>query len=238
MKTTFSNETAMNGMLTNSTSETSKPSANYDATISIDDDDIISATTAKYMSVKRTLPVTINNANSLTYEKYIVRFDQGTPKRWLSFLKDWDELKTQLNLTTGPELYSNFKTLLTGDTLDKWNLVVTANGTHTAEHFGTCLQDMTTCVFPENALSTQQAYLSNLAKKPSGMSWRQYDVRLHQENSNLKMYPPNFNQAQCLPDAVLMGMVHRTVPNYFRKQVKTQGFDIQTKSTKQLIQFF
>ena len=130
MKTTYSNETAMNGMPTNSTSETSKPSANYDATISIDDDNVIDATTAKYMSVKRTLPVTINDANSLTYEKYIVQFDQGTPKRWLSFLKDWDELKTQLNLTTGPELYSNFKTLITGNALDEWNSVVTVERTN------------------------------------------------------------------------------------------------------------
>ena len=33
-------------------------------------------------------------------------------------------------------------------------------------------------------------------------------------------------------------MVHRTAPNYFKEQVKTQGFDIQTKTTKELIQFF
>ena len=97
---------------------------------------------------------------------------------------------------------------------------------------------MTKYVFPENALSLQQTYLSNLARKPSDMSWRQYDVKLHQENKNLALYPPNFNVEQCLPDAVLLGMVHRTAPNYFKEQVKSQGFDIQTKSTKELIEFF
>ena len=204
----------------------------------LDETEQIDPTTTKYLAVKRKLPVTSGDLEGLQYEKYIVRFDQGTPKRWLSFIKEWQELATQLNLTTGPALYNNFKTLLTGDALDKWVEVAALNGTQTQDHFKQCLKEMTKYVFPENALSLQQTYLSNLARKPSDMSWRQYDVKLHQENKNLALYPPNFNAEQCLPDAVLLRMVHCTAPTYFKEQVKLQGFDIQTKSTKELIEFF
>ena len=240
MKTSHSNETPLNGSTKSnnknaSLKESTQP--NNDTTIALDKDDDIDSQEANYKSVKLTLPVTIGSTTHM-YEKYIVRFDQGTPKRWLSFLKEFKEVKTQLELTTGPDLYSNFRTLLTGDALEKWNSVVTNNGTQTAPHFNNCVNDMTTYVFPENALSLQQTYLSSHAKKPSTMTWRQYDVKLHQENNNLAFYPPNFNNNQKLPDAVILGMVHRTVPNYFKEQVKTQGFDIQAKTTKELIQFF
>ena len=240
MKTAYSNETPSNGSTkpkkkNPSSKEWDQP--NVDATIALDEDDDIDGQEAKYKSVKQTLPVTIGSTTHM-YEKYIVRFDQGTPKRWLSFLKEFEEVKTQLELTTGVDLYSNFRTLLTGDALEKWNSVVTTNGTQTAAHFTNCVNDMTTYMFPDNALSLQQTYLSSQAKKPSTMTWRQYDVKLHQENNNLAFYPPNFNNTQKLPDAVILGMVHRTVPNYFKEQVKTQGFDIQAKTTKELIQFF
>ena len=243
MKTTFSNETAMNGFDNgeelNSSSTTTTTTTN-EAIIAIDEVDSTNPSTAKYLAAKRVLPVTAGQdpMTTLSYEKYIVRFDQGTAKTWLNFLQEWEELKTQLNLTSGPALYNNFKTLLKGDALDKWTEVVTTNGTQTVDHFNQCIHDMTMYVFPKNALSTQQAYLSNQAKKPDSLTWRQYNVKLHQENSNLSYYPPNFDNTQKLPDAVLMGMVHRTAPNYFKEQVKTQGFGIQTKTTKELIQFF
>ena len=97
---------------------------------------------------------------------------------------------------------------------------------------------MTSYIFPEDALSTQQSYLSNNAKKTKQHTWRQYNVRLHEENNNLKRYPPMFNEQQMLPDAVLRAMVHRTAPQYFQEQIKTQGFEVQTKTTKEVIKFF
>ena len=144
----------------------------------------------------------------------------------------------QLHLSTGPELYNNFKTLLHGDATSKWNAVVTETGTITAPHFKECVNKMTSYIFPEDALSTQQSYLSNNAKKTKQHTWRQYDVRLHEENNNLKRYPPMFNEQQMLPDAVLRAMVHRTAPQYFQEQIKTQGFEVQTKTTKDVIKFF
>ena len=235
MKTAYSNEVATSG-------ETKTPSetrtVNQDATISLIEDYKIDYEAQKYLAVKRRLPVTAGDLDGQTYEKYIVRFSEGTPKRWLSFLQEWNELKTQLNLTQGPALYANFKTLLSEDALEKWHSVAQDNGTQTVEHFNQCIKDMTTYVFPENALSNQQNYLSNAARKPNYMTWRQYDVKLHRENNNLALYPPNFNVSQCLPDAVLRGMVHRTAPNYFKEQLKTQGFDTQTNTTKELIKFF
>ena len=68
----------------------------------------------KYLSVKRSLPVTAGAADEGTYDKYILRYDCGTPKRWLDFLLELDEVRTQLNLTTGPAMYNNFKALLHG----------------------------------------------------------------------------------------------------------------------------
>ena len=191
----------------------------------------------KYLSVKRSLPVTVGNPDTV-YEKYVQRFETGTPQRWLDFLNEWNEIQTQLALTNGPELYANFKTLLSGDALSKWREVVTANGNQTAANFRTCLNAMTTYVFPSDALSNQQSYLSNLARKTKSHTWRQYDVRLHEENANLAKYPPNFNVAQKLPDAVLRTMVLRTAPTYFQEQIKVQGFDVQNRTTKELITFF
>ena len=158
MKTTFSNKTAMNGLNNVKKLKTSPTTTNKTnkAIIAIDEGDTTNPLTAKYLAVKRVLPVTAGDdlMSSLSYEKYIVRFDQGTAKMWLNFLQEWEELKTQLNLTSGPALYNNFKTLLKGDALDKWTAVVTTRGTQTVEHFNQCIQDMTTYVFPKNALST------------------------------------------------------------------------------------
>ena len=141
MKTSYSNEVATSG-------ETKTPSetraTNLDATISLVEDDKIDYEAQKYLSVKRRLPVTAGDLEGQIYEKYIVRFSEGTPKRWLSFLQEWKELKTQLNLTQGPALYANFKTLLSEDALDKWNAVVQDNGTQTVDHFDQCIKDMTT----------------------------------------------------------------------------------------------
>ena len=105
MKTSFSNERAMNGKRQdNNAAGPTKPPKVYESTISLDETEQIDPTTTKYLAVKRKLPVTAGDLEGLQYEKYIVRFDQGTPKRWLSFIKEWQELATQLNLTTGPAL--------------------------------------------------------------------------------------------------------------------------------------
>ena len=140
--------------------------------------------------------------------------------------------KTQLNLTTGPELYANFKTLIGGNALSKWTEVTTEEGNQTVANFNTCLRRLTTYVFLEDALSTQQSYLSNLARKTKHHTWRQYDVRLHEENKNLAKYPPNFDNSQKLPDAVLRTMVLRTAPTYFKEKIKVQGFDVQNQTTR------
>ena len=200
--------------------------------------DDVDSTTRKYLSVKRYLPVVAGDNDQGTYEKYILRFEHGTPARWLEFLRGWNEVKTQLNLTTGPMLYANFKTLLEGNALDKWTAVTAARGTQTVDHFNECVHDMSTYVFPEDALSTQQTYLSTTAKKTEKHTWRQYNVRLHEENKNLKFYPPNFNEQQQLQDAVLKANVYQNAPQFFKDQVKVQGFELQEKSTKELIKFF
>ena len=101
----------------------------------------------------------------------------GTPARWLQFLLKWEEVKTQLNLTTGPELYANFKTLLGGNALSKRREVAANEGNKTVANFAICLHCLTIYVFPEDSLSTQQSYLSNLARKTKHHSWHQYDTR-------------------------------------------------------------
>ena len=78
----------------------------------------------KYLSVKRTLPVSNDDQDGPKYEIYVRRYDQGTPRQWLKFLDNWEEVKVQLNLTNGPSLYNNFKTLLSGDALQKWNSII------------------------------------------------------------------------------------------------------------------
>ena len=97
---------------------------------------------------------------------------------------------------------------------------------------------MTTYIFPENALSTQQTYLSTTVRKTNQLNWRQFDVRIHEENNNLARFPPLFNDTQKLQDHVLRTTVYNMVPEYFRQQVQSQGFDLQGKTTKQLITFF
>ena len=147
MKTAYSKETTnKRDKPKNSRSTKTKYDDNNhqpDATISLLDNVTFDGTTAKYMSVKRTLPVTAGSMDHV-YEKYIIRFNEGTPKRWLSFLKEFEEVKTQLELTNGALLYNNFKTFLTRDALEKWNAVAEANGTQTVDHFNKCIKDMMT----------------------------------------------------------------------------------------------
>ena len=102
MKTAYSKETTNNSdKPKNSWSTKTKYNDNDnqpDVTISLLDNVTFDGTTAKYMSVKRTLPVTAGSMDHV-YEKYIIRFNEGTQKHWLSFLRDFEEVKTQLELT-------------------------------------------------------------------------------------------------------------------------------------------
>ena len=97
MKTAYSKETTSKGYKPKTSRSTKTKYDDNDnqpdATISLLDNVTFDGTTAKYMSVKRTLPVTAGSMDHV-YEKYIIRFDEGTPKRWLSFLKDFEEVKT------------------------------------------------------------------------------------------------------------------------------------------------
>ena len=240
MKTTYSRErtTIPRKKVNFETEEETKPWNCHYVIPLVRVHDEVDSDTRKYLSVKRLLPVVAGDNSQGTYEKYILRFEHGSPARWLEFLRGWNEVRNQLNLTTGPMLYANFKTLLEGDALDKWTEVTASHGSETVDHFNECLKDMSTYVFPEDALSTQQTYLSTTARKTEKHTWRQYDVRLHEENKNLKFYPPNFDESQQLQDAVLKANVYQNAPQFFKDQVKVQGFELQEKSTKDLIKFF
>ena len=206
MKTSFSNKIATVPLKAKAKSNDND--YEYKCTIPLVSvpDETLSEEERKFSGANCVLPVTAG-VPSPTYDIWVKRFEMGTPARWLQFLLKWEEVRTQLNLTNGPELYTNFKTLLGGDALSKWREVATNEGTETVANFATCICRLTTYVFPEDALSTQQSYLSNLACKTKNHSWRQYDVRLHEENKNLAKYPLNFNNNQKLPDAVLRTMV-------------------------------
>lgn len=172
------------------------------------------------------------------HKMYTNRVSNGDPKVWLDFMKQWTEARKQLKIETGPVLYSNYKTFIEGNALIKFNKYTKQHGNQSPEKFDLVIQDMAKYIFPKNALSFQQWYVSSYARKPSEMSYQLLGTRLPEENDNLQYYPPNYDKKQCLKDKVLKGTVFRTAPRYHQNQVTILGFDMMSKTTDERIELF
>ena len=109
MKTSFSNEIAT--VPRKAKAKSDDIDFSYECTIPLVEvpEPVLSDEERKFSAAKRVLPVTVG-VDHPTYDIWVKRFKTGLPACWLKFLQKWEEVKTQLNLTTGPELYANFKT--------------------------------------------------------------------------------------------------------------------------------
>ena len=101
----------------------------------------------------RTVP---GDSNSPVYELSVPFFSAGTPEEWLKFMKNIQAVFVGQDVTTGPTQFAMAKALLKGDALSVFETSTLARGTMTVANFKSCLQDITTHVFPAKATQTQK----------------------------------------------------------------------------------
>ena len=96
--------------------------------------------------------------NSETFVLDVPFFQSGTPKQWLDFKKNFENVRVGQNLTTGPAQYQMARTLLKGKALCVFNIAATEHGDETVKHFSEVMNDIMKNFFPEKPISTQKHY--------------------------------------------------------------------------------
>jgi hypothetical protein len=54
-------------------------------------------------------------ADSTKYKKYVRKFEEGTPQKWIDLLKDVDEIWTQNSMTGGTDRASTVRAVVKGE---------------------------------------------------------------------------------------------------------------------------
>ncbi len=110
--------------------------------------------------------------------------------------------------------------------LAKFNKSTATHGSETNEHFEQCLQDLTTYVFPKNALKMQKCYMNHYMRKPREMSTRDYVARVNELNDYLTKFPPiNGNPPSKMPDEQLLDILEYGVPSSWQQKFAEHGYD-------------
>ena len=95
-------------------------------------------------------------AGSTTYQKFVRKFEEGTPQQWIDLLKDLEEIWTQNSMTGGTDRASTVRALVRGESAIAFeatlaDAMVDVDGVATrttTDHVATALKAVTSTVFP------------------------------------------------------------------------------------------
>lgn len=176
------------------------------------------------------------DANSQTYDLTIQFFRTGAPEEWLLFQRDLNRVLTGQNITTGPQKFTMIRRLITGDTLAVFNNAAQEHGNETNATFLQCLQDVTTHIFPQRALSFQKRYMRRYMRKPKDMTTREFAARISELNQYLKQFPP-FEDNQEIDEEEIIDIIEFGIPHSWQKHMVLQGFDPLENTLAELVAF-
>jgi len=140
------------------------------------------------------------------------------------------------NVTTGPLQYQFWRGCLEGTALSKFNEYGLAVGTETAAHLLVVEQRLVTFFSPQKVLTNQTRYIRYQMQKPKGVNTRQYVGAVHTLNQTLEKLPPNFNQAQKVPDTDIMDILTSKAPKAHKELMTDHGFDPQTATIEEFVE--
>jgi hypothetical protein len=176
------------------------------------------------------------NVDSQTYELTIKFFSGGTPEEWLVFLRDFKRVLVGQNITNGPGKYLMICRLIFGDTLAVFDKAAQDLVNETNANFELVLQEVTTHVFPQRALSYQKRYMRRYMRKPRAMTTREFAARVNEMNEYLKQFPP-FDEDQELTEEEILDILEFAIPNGWQKNMVLQGFDPVIHTPSEFVAF-
>ena len=177
----------------------------------------------KYMTLKlRSIP---NDEHSPTHEIQVPYFKQGTCEELLEFLEKVHAVIVGQNMTTAAARFSFMRTILQGDAHAFFNQAALAEVHQTLDTFETCVQALTTHIFPQRALRKQKRYMRRHMRKPFDMPMRNYRNRVVELNNYLEHFPGDFDNDQKLDEEEIIDILEYGVPVKWQDQMVLQGFD-------------
>ena len=183
----------------------------------------------------RTVPT---DTASPVYELTVPFFSSGTAEEWIKFRRGVAAVLAGKNVTTGPASYALVKTLLKGDALTVFQTAEVTFGNQTLVNFQSCLNEVTTHVFPEKAGQLQKRYLRRCSAKYEGVQVKEWVARVLELNEYLREFPiVNGVSETKLSDAEIMEILEYGVPREYRREFTVQGFDPLTQGLKKFIEF-
>jgi hypothetical protein len=131
------------------------------------------------------------------------------------------------------------KRLLYGDALAIFETVASAMDLVEDEEFELVIMELTTHVFPKNALMNQKSWLrrSSSARKASGMLTRQWVARIWEINLMLPDFPPDFDKSQKLRSEDLIDILEFGIPNKWKAKMVEAGFVPADHSPTEFVEF-
>jgi hypothetical protein len=127
--------------------------------------------------------------------------------------------------------------LLDGDALAAFNKEATTLHAESNVNFGKSLQALAKHVFPKYALATQKQWFRRSVHKKPGLRTREWLARLTEINEMLPEFPPNFNDAQKIPEDELKDIVEFGVPASWRTVWVQHDFQPMQRDMGEIVDF-
>jgi hypothetical protein len=175
--------------------------------------------------------------HSPTHEIQVPYFKAGTCESFLDFCDKTKSVFIGQNMTTGPQKYTFFRSMLKGDALATFNNAAVVTGAETNPNFELCLRELAKNVFPKRALRIQKRYMRRYMRKPREMKMREYRNRVIELNGYLERFPNSFNAAQKLEEEEITDILEFGTPKTWQKELVKQGMDSTEMTTHEMVEF-
>ena len=140
------------------------------------------------------------------------------------------------NLTTGPTQYAMWRNTLDGTALAQFDKLAAAQGNETVEHLQEVKKKFIKFFLPKKVLSAHQQYLRHHVRKPLGASTRSFASAVETVNDYSTAMPPNYDEAQKVPEAELKEIIAAKLPRQQRTLLAQQGIDPRTTELATIIE--
>ncbi len=125
---------------------------------------------------------------------------------------------------------------LDGDALTKFNESAAATGDETIANPSAALREVTAHVMPQRALAHQKRCMRGFMRKPLSVTARSFVARVNELNTCSSDFPP-FDENQALPQDETMDILEFAIPNRWRNQATSQGFDAMIHTPTEFVEF-
>jgi len=183
------------------------------------------------------------NETSTKYKKYVRKFDEGSPQKWIDLVKDITEIWTQNSIAGGTDRASTVRALVRGESLTAFEAALQTARTDAAgveaqltqAHVQTALDATAVTVFPHRALEIQRLWMNRSMFKPRTLSTRATSAAISRINNALPMFP-RATDANKFPETELLALLEWSLPSQWRETFDLKGYIPTAHDRQRLIQ--